>query len=143
MEVEERRSWEDRGEERPGRGGSEAPLLCVLLPSFLHFHLSRSTSSPPLPLRCSLIIAAVQNRRICQRCVKRSAPRPSDGLPSTGGWIERGTKDPQKTPHERPGPQQNVFNSPPIDGRCMYGMCAQGHCIKVQLPRLSLPMFIE
>lgn len=69
----------------PAPRGSEEPLLCVLLPSILHFHYSGSlfTSSSPF-LWCFLIIAAAQDRQICQRGVKKSALGPSDGLPSTG-----------------------------------------------------------
>lgn len=35
---------------------------------------------------------------------------------------------------------KNVFNSPPIDGRCMYGMCTRGQCVKI--PRLGSLMYL-
>lgn len=57
------------------------------------------------------------------------------------GWIAVGTKDPpQKSTMKGLDLGKNVFNSPSIDGRCMYGMCTRGQ--RVKIPRLGSRIYI-
>lgn len=73
----------------PDPGGSEAPLpLCSpsLQSSLSPLAFSLHLLSPFLSSSLSSS-TAVQNRRICQRCVKRSALSLSDELPSTGAGL--------------------------------------------------------
>lgn len=95
MEAEERRSMEDRREERPGPAGSEAPLLCVLLPSILHFHLSLSPHLLPHYF-CSALSSSPQSRT--GRSVS-GASRDLPRGPQMGCQVQgAGSKGEQKTP---------------------------------------------
>lgn len=44
-------------------------------------------------------------------------------------------RPPQKSTMKGLDLGKNVFNSPSIDGRCMYGMCTRGQ--RVKIPRLG------